>query len=91
MPLLLPIKTAVLGALSRKDEPPGVCPDCQREPDAGERDIRALTLEELLQEDSGRGDTLRDMSDMTRRMFGLPPFEHGISSSEDEESGSGKD
>ena len=88
---LLPIKTAILSAFRSKDEPPGVCPDCQEGTDSGERDIRDLTFEELLQEDSGRGDTLRGMSDMTRRMFGLPPFEHRINGREDEESGSEKD
>ena len=83
---LLPIKTAILSAFPPKDEPSGVCPECQEEADAPAEDF-----EEVLTEDSPRGDTLRDMSDMTRRMFGLPPLEHCISGREDEESGPEKD
>lgn len=50
------------------------CPECREEGDREERpDIRDLSIEELLAKDSGRGHTLREMSDMAREMFGPRP------------------
>ena len=93
MDTLIPIKTT-----TPKPPPPSeeadhlFCAECRD--DDGDRperpDIRDLTIKELLEEDSGRGDTLRDMSDLARGMLGLPPLEHQIKTDQEEgeESGS---
>ena len=48
-------------------------------------DIRDLTIKEFLEEDSGRDDTFREMSDIARSMLGLPLLEHRIKGDQEEQ------
>ena len=75
MALFLPIKTTLMNALSRKDEPPGVCPDCQE--GSGEKDPREAVVgmvTELGHEDEEARDIEQGMFDAAREMFGTPPL-----------------
>ena len=75
MALLLPIKT--MSALPSKDEPPGVCPECEQE-GADEQDPRRQAVRNMLER---RGHTKeeareieRGMMNAAREMMGLPPL-----------------
>ena len=76
MALLLPIKT--MSALPSKDEPPGVCPECEQEgaEEEGIPEKRGSVeyFRRRLKEDSPQGDIFREMRDMTRGLMGLPPL-----------------
>lgn len=72
MALFLPIKTTIMNAFSRKDEPPGVCPDCQDEKDPREAVVEMVT--ELGHEDEEARDIEQGMFDAAREMFGTPPL-----------------
>ena len=89
MDILIPIKTT-----TPKPPPPSQeadhlccakCRDDDGEDQPEQPDIRDMSIKELLEEDSGRGDTHRDMSDLTRTMLGLPPLEHQIKTDQEEE------
>ena len=73
---LFPIKTTILKALSPKDEPPGVCPDCQDGSD--EKDPREVVVEVVRRlghtEEEAR-EIEQSMFDAAREMFETPPPE----------------
>ena len=79
MALLLPIKTKILSAFSPKDEPSGVCPQCQDEEDPREAVVDVTT--EMGHTEEEARDIEQGMFDAAREMFGTPPPEDG----EDEE------
>ena len=87
MDVLIPIKTTTPKPPILSEEADYLCcPECRDEDDGSDQpDIRDLTIKELLEEDSGRGDTLRDMSDIARNMLGLPPLEHRIKGGQEED------
>ena len=73
MALFLPIKTTILSAFSRKDEPPGVCPDCQDEEDPREAVVDVVRKRGHTEEEAR--DIEQEMFDAAREMFGTPPPE----------------
>ena len=77
MALLLPIKTKILSAFSRKDEPPGVCPECEQE-GADEQDPRRRAVRDMLERRGHTKDEAREiergMMNAAREMMGLPPL-----------------
>lgn len=75
MRLLLPIKTTILHACGQKDEPSGVCPDCEQD-GQGKLDPRWEAVVDGIRKAVHSEEEAREieprMMDMARGMFRLP-------------------
>ena len=69
---LFPIKTTILKALSPKDEPPGVCPQCD-EDDASPREAVVAALIRSGHTEEEAREIEQSMFDAAREMFETPP------------------